>query len=109
MTDFDKRLGAQIAQLRTEEGMGQTKFAALVREHGPLFHQATVYKVEFGLRPVRASELAPIADVLGVDSSGLLGLIRGDLEDLKALAESRKRRRIAALRAELAALEGGED
>lgn len=62
----DQQVGQNIARLRGE--MTQDELADLMKERGFRWSHTTVYNVEVGERPVRASELKELADIFHVTS-----------------------------------------
>jgi transcriptional regulator with XRE-family HTH domain len=71
-SDFNRRVGANVQQFRKAAGMAQADLANRLSARGLPFQQPTVLKVEKGVRPLKAEEVAAIADVLGVGVALLL-------------------------------------
>ena len=56
----------EVRRLRELRGLSQTDLAAQLRErHGLKFHQATIDRLEKGVRPCRLDEVYALAEVLG--------------------------------------------
>jgi transcriptional regulator with XRE-family HTH domain len=56
----------EVRRLRELRGFSQTDLAAQLREqYGLKFHQATIDRVEKGVRPCRLDEVYALADILG--------------------------------------------
>ena len=64
--DIDANIAANVRAYREARGVSQEDLAARLAEAGFPFSQATVWKVENGQRPVKAAELAALADVLEI-------------------------------------------
>lgn len=71
--DFDDvEIGARLQSLR-DSVVSQATLAAAMKDHGhEKWSQATVWAVEAGKRPLRLSEAASIAAILGADVSDFL-------------------------------------
>jgi transcriptional regulator with XRE-family HTH domain len=63
--DIDANIAANVRAYREAAGISQEELAQRMADRGFPFTQATVWKVENGQRPVRASELTALADVFG--------------------------------------------
>jgi len=61
----DKRIASNMRLLREQRDMSQSALAEAMSERGVQWHQQTVYKIENGTRPLRASELVCLAAILG--------------------------------------------
>jgi len=64
--DIDANIATNVRAYREARGVSQEDLAARLAEAGFPFSQATVWKVENGQRPVKAAELAALADVLEI-------------------------------------------
>ena len=83
MSDVDKRIGEAVL---TERGrMTQQAFADAMRERGHKWSQATVWSVEKGERPLRLSEAASVAEVLGVEIEHLIDPSPTAAQDKRAM------------------------
>jgi len=67
-TDIDQNIAANLRTHREAANISQEELAQRMADRGFGFSQATIWKIESGQRPVRASELAALADSLGVIS-----------------------------------------
>jgi transcriptional regulator with XRE-family HTH domain len=67
-TDVDRNIAVNLRALREAGRISQGELAQRMAERGFGFSQATIWKIESGQRPVRASELVALADSLGVMS-----------------------------------------
>ena len=65
-TDIDQNIAANLRTYREAGGISQEELAQRMADLGFGFSQATIWKIERGQRPVRASELIALADSLGV-------------------------------------------
>jgi transcriptional regulator with XRE-family HTH domain len=63
---IDKNIAANVRAYREAEGVSQEELAQRMAGRGFGFSQATVWKIESGQRPVRASELIALADSLKI-------------------------------------------
>ena len=70
--DIDQNIAANLRAYREAGGISQEELAQRMTDRGFGFSQATVWKIESGQRPVRASELIALADSLGVLSATVL-------------------------------------
>jgi transcriptional regulator with XRE-family HTH domain len=72
-TNYDARVGANIAELRRSRDLTQSQLADEVNEADPdlAFRQQTIVKIEKGQRPVRLQEAQALARALGVDTEVL--------------------------------------
>lgn len=61
----DEEIGARIAACREKAGISQAKVAAMLSARGLLIAQSGIAKIELGKRSLRASEMVPLAEVLG--------------------------------------------
>jgi transcriptional regulator with XRE-family HTH domain len=64
--DIDQNIAANLRAYREAGGISQEELAQRMTDRGFGFGQATIWKIESGQRPVRASELIALADSLGV-------------------------------------------
>jgi transcriptional regulator with XRE-family HTH domain len=64
--DIDRNIAANLRAHREAGGISQEELAQQMADRGFGFGQATIWKIESGQRPVRASELIALADSLGV-------------------------------------------
>lgn len=64
--DIDQNIAANVRAYREAKGISQEELAQRMAERGFGFSQATVWKIESGQRPVRASELIAFADALDI-------------------------------------------
>jgi transcriptional regulator with XRE-family HTH domain len=68
-TDIDQNIAANLRTYREAGGVSQEELAQRMADLGFGFSQATIWKIERGQRPVRASELVALADSLGIMSA----------------------------------------
>lgn len=97
----DRELGLAIRAAREAAGISQNRFAGYLKDCGLGFWQVTVSRIELGERSVRAVELGPIAQVLGVTVASLLGLEASRPEQpavLRSVLEEIERGAVEALR-----------
>jgi transcriptional regulator with XRE-family HTH domain len=66
--DIDQNIAANLRAYREAAGVSQEELAQRMTDRGFGFGQATIWKIESGQRPVRASELIALADSLGVST-----------------------------------------
>ena len=66
--DIDDNIAANLRIYREAGNVSQEELAQRMADRGFGFSQATVWKIESGQRPVRASELVALADSLGIMS-----------------------------------------
>src|SRR5262245_21922258 len=64
-TGIDQNIAAGVRAYREAAGISQDELAQRMSDRGFGFSQATVWKIERGQRPVKASELVVLADFLG--------------------------------------------
>jgi transcriptional regulator with XRE-family HTH domain len=64
-TDIDQNIAAGVRAYREAASVSQEELAQRMSDRGFGFSQATVWKIERGQRPVKASELLALADALG--------------------------------------------
>ena len=64
--DIDQNIAANLRTYREARSISQEELAQRMGDLGFGFSQATIWKIESGQRPVRASELVALADSLGV-------------------------------------------
>ena len=69
LTNIDQNIAANLRLHREAGNVSQEELAQRMSDRGFGFTQATVWKVESGQRPVRASELVALADSLQVISA----------------------------------------
>jgi transcriptional regulator with XRE-family HTH domain len=67
--DIDQNIAANLRTYREADNVSQDELAQRMADRGFGFSQATIWKIERGQRPVRASELVALAHSLGVKSS----------------------------------------
>ena len=65
-TDIDQSIAANLRTYREAGNISQDELAQRMADRGFGFSQATIWKIESGQRPVRASELVALADSLGI-------------------------------------------
>ena len=65
-TDIDQNIAANLRTYREAGNISQDELAQRMADLGFGFSQATIWKIESGQRPVRASELVALADSLEV-------------------------------------------
>jgi transcriptional regulator with XRE-family HTH domain len=70
--DLDQKIAANLRAYRESHGLSQDELAQRMTDRGFGFSQATIWKIESGQRPVKASELAAFADALGIISVSFL-------------------------------------
>jgi len=66
--DIDQNIAANLRTYREAASISQEDLAQRMADRGFGFSQATIWKIETGQRPVRASELIALAGSLGVMS-----------------------------------------
>jgi transcriptional regulator with XRE-family HTH domain len=64
--DIDQNIAANLRTYREAGSISQEELAQRMADRGFGFSQATIWKIERGQRPVRASELVALADSLEV-------------------------------------------
>ena len=64
--DIDQNIAANLRAYRETASISQEDLAQRMTDRGFGFSQATIWKIESGQRPVRASEMIALADSLGV-------------------------------------------
>jgi transcriptional regulator with XRE-family HTH domain len=64
--DIDQNIAANLRTYREAGTISQEELAQRMTDRGFGFSQATIWKIESGQRPVRASELVALADSLGI-------------------------------------------
>ena len=64
--DIDQNIAANMRTYREAGNVSQEELAQRMADLGFGFSQATIWKIESGQRPVRASELVALADSLGI-------------------------------------------
>jgi transcriptional regulator with XRE-family HTH domain len=64
---IDQNIAANVRAYREAGGISQEELAQRMTDFGFGFSQATIWKIESGQRPVRASELIALADAIGAD------------------------------------------
>lgn len=69
---------ATIRSARAARGLSQAATSAAMREQGHRWHQTTIARLEDGARALLASEVRPLASILGVHPMTLLGADSGD-------------------------------
>ena len=67
--DIDQNIAANLRTYREAGTVSQDELAQRMADRGFGFSQATIWKIESGQRPVRASELVALADSLGIMSA----------------------------------------
>lgn len=65
LTDIDQNIAANVRIYREAADISQEDLAQRMTGRGFSFSQATVWKIENGQRPIKASELIALADSLG--------------------------------------------
>jgi len=70
--DIDQNIAANLRTYREAGHISQEELAQRMTDLGFGFSQATIWKIERGQRPVRASELVALADSLGARSPTLI-------------------------------------
>jgi transcriptional regulator with XRE-family HTH domain len=68
-TGIDQNIAANLRTYREAASVSQEELAQRMTDRGFGFSQATIWKIESGQRPVRASELVALADSLDVLSA----------------------------------------
>lgn len=88
----DQHFAENVRREREKRGFSQAEMARRLREFGlDQFHPTTVSRVENGERPVRLSEAARFADILGTTVGKLVSNYIEEVEDLvEALAIMRE-------------------
>jgi transcriptional regulator with XRE-family HTH domain len=69
----EDRFAANLKALRNAKGMTQEDFVRAMARQGFKWHQATVYKVENGERPIQFGEAFAAANVLEVPLQEMIG------------------------------------
>jgi transcriptional regulator with XRE-family HTH domain len=64
--DIDQNIAANLRTYREAGSLSQEELAQRMADRGFGFSQATIWKIESGQRPVRASELVALADSFGI-------------------------------------------
>ena len=64
--DIDQNIAANLRTYREAGNLSQEELAQRMADRGFGFSQATIWKIESGQRPVKASELVALADSLEV-------------------------------------------
>ena len=64
--DIDQNIAENVRAVRETCGISQDELAQRMADRGFKFRQATIWKIESGQRPVRASELIALTDALGL-------------------------------------------
>ena len=72
-TRIDQNIAANLRIYRETASLSQEELAQRMTDRGFGFSQATIWKIESGQRPVRASELAALADALTVLAPVVVG------------------------------------
>jgi transcriptional regulator with XRE-family HTH domain len=70
--DLDQKIAANVREYRENRGLSQDELAQRMTDRGFGFSQATIWKIERGQRPVKASEAAALADALDILSLSFL-------------------------------------
>jgi transcriptional regulator with XRE-family HTH domain len=70
--DIDQNIAANLRTYREAGNISQEELAQRMADRGFGFSQATIWKIERGQRPVKASELVALAHCLGVMSAASL-------------------------------------
>jgi transcriptional regulator with XRE-family HTH domain len=73
-TRIDQHIAANVRTYREAGNLSQEELAQRMTDRGFGFTQATIWKIESGQRPVKASELVALADALGERTPTLLTL-----------------------------------
>jgi len=110
------RFAREVRRLRELRGLSQTDLAAQLREqYGLKFHQATIDRVEKGVRPCRLDEVYAVAEVLGstlddmlADWSNADDAFR-ELTTIAARAHETEFRITMGIQQELAAIDGDRE
>lgn len=68
----EETFAANMRKMRTARELSQDAFAQLMTQRGHKWHQATVYKVETGVRQIQLGEARAAADILGVSLDQML-------------------------------------
>lgn len=69
---LDQNIAANVREYRESRGLSQDELAQRMTDRGFGFSQATIWKIESGQRPVKASEAAALADALDILSLSFL-------------------------------------
>ena len=93
---IEQAVARNLKEMRQAAGLSQARIAELMFSKGQPWHQQTVYKIEAGLRAVRAGEVADLAAVLGVTLTALLSGDCGDAAAGRGAMERALREQIAA-------------
>jgi len=65
-------IGANIREIRTRRGIGQTELVRLLQLQGIEMTRETLVKIERGIQHIQATQLRGIRDVLGTSYDELL-------------------------------------
>jgi len=65
-------IGANIREIRTQRGIGQTEFVRLLQLQGIEMTRETLVKIERGIQHIQATQLMGIRDVLETSYDELL-------------------------------------
>lgn len=65
-TNWEQVVGAQVRRLREARGITQERLTELLGETGHEMHQSTLAKLERGVRPITAGEIASLAEIFEV-------------------------------------------
>jgi transcriptional regulator with XRE-family HTH domain len=84
--ELDELIRQRIRSARTERGLSQQALTKLMSGYGVVWHQATVHKIEHGIRAVSASELFMLSYALSipVHDFGDLGKDGDRIDDYRA-------------------------
>lgn len=94
--DVEMAAGRRLRELRESAGWSQEDMAARMTAHGCPWHQSTVFKIEHGMRVIRAGELPAVAEIFSVQVADMLGADGPALAESRALLERTIREQIAA-------------
>lgn len=89
--DAEREVGAQVRRAREQARLSQRELADAATAAGLSWHQTTVAKVEAGDRPLRLTEAAVLARVLGTEVAVLAG-VRADDSARRADDSARRAR-----------------
>lgn len=84
----DEQIGARMRASRERARLPQQHVAvAMAAVHGHQWHQTTVAKVEAGQRPMKLTEAAAVAEIIGIPLADLVSQHPSLLETGARLAE----------------------
>lgn len=102
--EIEQQFALAMRELRVKRGLSLDSLASMLRERGLKFDGPSILRTEYiGTDPNATTRRIRLGDAFVIAES-----LGSDLNEMLDLARTQKQRRIAALRAELEVLEGGE-